>query len=140
PALDDQYRKAMTERVAVHVDERSAIAPGKWFERHIYPTTDGLAVYFRDITTRKDAEEALRASEQRFRRYFDLGLIGMAITSASKGCIEVNDELCRILGFEREEVLRMTWAELTHPADLAADVAHFNRVTAAEIDGYSIEK
>jgi PAS domain S-box-containing protein len=137
---DEQYRRAMTDRAAVHFDERSATIPAKWFERHIYPTHDGLAVYFRDITSRKEAEETLRFSEQRFRRYFDLGLIGMAITSASKSCIEVNDELCRILGYEREELLRMTWAELTHPADLAADVTLFNRVMAAEIDGYSIEK
>lgn len=140
PQLDEQYRKAMADRVVVHVDERSAIVPGRWFERHIYPTVRGLAVYFQDITERKEAEEALKASEQRFQRYFDLGLIGMAITSPSKGCIEVNDELCRILGYEREELLRTTWAELTHPADLAADVTHFNRAMAAEIDGYTLEK
>jgi PAS domain S-box-containing protein len=94
----------------------------------------------RDITERKQAEDRLRASEERFRRYFELGLIGMAITSPTKGCIEVNDEICRILGYERSELLRMTWAELTHPDDLAVDVTHFNRVLAGEIDGYSMEK
>jgi PAS domain S-box-containing protein len=140
PELGEQYRRAMTDRVAIHVDGRSATAPGKWFERHIHPTDKGLAVYFRDITGRKEAEEAPQASEQRFRRYFDLGLIGMAITSPSKGCIEVNDELCRILGYEREELLRMTWAEITHPSDLAADVGQFNRVMAGEIDGYTLDK
>jgi PAS domain S-box-containing protein len=84
--------------------------------------------------------EALHESGERFRRYFDLGLVGMAITSPSKGCLEVNDELCRILGYRREELLRMTWAEMTHPEDLAADVANFNRVLAGEIDGYSMDK
>ena len=43
------------------------------------------------------AEEALRKSEERFRRYFELGLIGMAVTSPSKGILDVNDEICRIL-------------------------------------------
>jgi PAS domain S-box-containing protein len=80
------------------------------------------------------------ASEERFRRYFDLGLIGMATTSPTKGCLEVNDELCRILGYERSELLQNTWADMTHPDDLAADVAHFNRVLAGEIDGYTLDK
>src|ERR1700722_10712918 len=45
-----------------------------------------------DITDRKRAEVAVRKSEERFRRYFELGLIGMEITSPAKGIIEVNDE------------------------------------------------
>ena len=78
-----------------------------------------------DITDYKNTQEALRESEDRFRRYFELGLIGMATTSPDKGVLEVNDELCRILGYERAELLQKTWAELTHPDDLAADVAQF---------------
>jgi PAS domain S-box-containing protein len=94
----------------------------------------------RNLAERKQSEDALRQSEERFRNYVELGLIGMAITSPAKGCMEVNNEICRILGYERSELLRMTWAELTHPDDLAADVADFNRVLAGEIDGYSMEK
>jgi PAS domain S-box-containing protein len=83
---------------------------------------------------------ALQASEERFRRYFELGLIGMAITSPTQDCLEVNDEMCKILGYERHELLRMTWTELSHPDDLAADVAQFQRVLAGEIDGYTMDK
>lgn len=89
---------------------------------------------------RKQDDEMLRANEERFRRYFDLGLIGMAMTSPTKGILEVNDELCRILGYERNELLQKTWVEITYPDDLAADVAQFNRVLSGEIDGYTLEK
>ncbi|HET9909901.1 MAG TPA: PAS domain S-box protein, partial [Anaerolineales bacterium] len=94
----------------------------------------------RDITERKQAEEALRISEERFRSYFELGLIGMAITSPSKRVLELNDQMCTILGYSREELLRINWTEITHPQDLEADVAQFNRVIAGEIDGYLLDK
>ena len=93
-----------------------------------------------DMIEHKRAEDAWRASEERFRRYFELGLIGMAMTSPTKEILEVNDELCRILGYERSELLQKTWAEMTHPHDLAADLTQFNRVIAGEIDGYSLDK
>lgn len=102
--------------------------------------TDLYARHAADLVERNRAEEALRASEERFRRYFDLGLIGMGLTSLSKGCIEVNDELCRILGYPRDELMRLQWPQLTHPDDLAADVAQFDRVMAGEQDGYVLEK
>jgi PAS domain S-box-containing protein len=102
--------------------------------------TDLYALQAAEIIERKHAEGALRASEERFRRYFELGLIGMAMSSPTKGILEVNDELCRILGYQRSELLQKNWAEITHPDDLAADVAQFNRVMAGEIEGYSLDK
>jgi PAS domain S-box-containing protein len=102
--------------------------------------TDLYALQASELIERKRAEDALHASEEPFRRYFELGLIGMAMTSPTKGILEINDEMCRILGYERSELLQMTWAEITHPDDLAADVAQFNRVMAGEIEGYSLDK
>ena len=93
-----------------------------------------------DITERMKIEEALRESEERFRGYFELGAIGMAITTASKEFISVNGPMCDILGYEREELLQKTWAELTHPDDLGLDIAQFERVIAGELDRYSIDK
>ena len=93
-----------------------------------------------DITERIQVESALRKSEERLRRYFELPLIGMAITSPEKGWIEVNERLLSIIGYSREELRRLSWAALTHPDDLAADVAQFDRVIAGEIEGYSIDK
>src|SRR5258708_33978980 len=64
----------------------------------------------------------------------------MAMTSPTKGILEVNDELCVMLGYERSELLKKTWAEMTHQDDLAADVTQFDRVTAGEAGGYNLGK
>jgi PAS domain S-box-containing protein len=87
------------------------------------------------------AKGALRASEDRSRCYFELGLIGMAILSPAKGLVEVNDRLCEILGYERHELEGMTWAALVHPDDLAGDIKHnYDRMVAGEVDGFLMPK
>ena len=93
-----------------------------------------------DITDRKLAEESLRKSEIRFRSYFDLPLVGIAITSPETGWLDVNQKLCEILGYSRDELVRLTWPEITHPDDIAGDIAQFERVLAGESEGYSLDK
>ncbi len=82
----------------------------------------------------------LSASEQRFRKYFEQSLIGMTITSTDTRWIETNDVLCKMLGYSKEELYKLTWIELTHPDDIEADLKQFNRLLANEIDSYILEK
>jgi PAS domain S-box-containing protein len=93
-----------------------------------------------DISERKKTEYELQASEIRFRSYFELPIIGIAITSPEKGWIEANQALCNMLGYSTSELSQLTWAELTHPDDLAADLLNFDRILSGEIDSYTLEK
>lgn len=79
-------------------------------------------------------------SSARFRNFFYLPLVGAAITSQDKGWIDVNQQTCNILGYQREELFGKTWAEITHPEDIAADEAQFQRMVDGQINGYSLEK
>ena len=88
----------------------------------------------------KREKEELKKSEARFRSYFDLNLYGIAVTSPEKGWIQVNNRICFIMGYSRDEIVRMTWTEITHPDDLAADLEQFSRVLSGEIEQYNMEK
>lgn len=82
----------------------------------------------------------LKQRESRIFAYFNQGLVGMGVTSPGKGWVQVNDRLVTMFGYSREEFLKRTWAELTHPDDLAADVTRFEAMTRGEIEGYEMEK
>jgi PAS domain S-box-containing protein len=70
---------------------------------------DFLEGFAEDITERKRAENELRSSEARFRSYFELPLFGIAMSSLEKRWLQVNDRLCAILGYSRDELTQITW-------------------------------
>ena len=82
----------------------------------------------------------LRESESLFRSYFELAMVGCVMSSLEKGIFAVNDQFCQMLGYSREELKKMTWVQLTHPDDVATDVAQFNRLLSGEIDSYTMDK
>lgn len=115
----------------------------RWFNMHVTPLNGlkrGAVVLHENVTERKLAEQAIRESEERFSAFFEHAMLGMATTSLEKGWLLVNPALCSILGYPREELVTRTWAELTHPDDLAADVANFERLLDGSSDHYTMEK
>ena len=93
-----------------------------------------------DIAEQKQAEQALRHSEERFRKYFEMGLIGMALTAPDKRWISVNDRLCQMLGYSRDELLQASWPSLTHPDDIEKNIDVFQQALRGQINGYQLEK
>jgi PAS domain S-box-containing protein len=98
---------------------------------------DGMIL---EVTECMRAAEDLKKNEERMRLYFERQVVGMAITAPDKGWLQVNEKLCQMLGYERDELERLKWTELTHPADLEEDRAFFERLLKGEIDDYSLEK
>ncbi len=100
---------------------------------------DGNGEIVSQIGTLQDVTEQ-RATDERFRRYFDLPLVGSAIYTPDKRWVRVNDKLCDLFGYSREELLHRTWADLTHPDDLARNLQLFDEAMAGERDTYSMDK
>jgi PAS domain S-box-containing protein len=93
-----------------------------------------------DITARKQTEEALRQSEQRFRATFEQTAVGIAHVGPTGRWIWVNQTLCDIVGYTREELTVRTVQDITHPEDLEADRVQLHRLLAGERNAYTIEK
>jgi PAS domain S-box-containing protein len=84
--------------------------------------------------------EALQKSEARFRCYYELGLIGMAVVSNDRRWLHCNDHLCEMLGYSRSELLYRSSASLTHPEDEKNDAEHFARLLGGEIGSFRLTK
>ncbi len=100
---------------------------------------DGPAMlgYLVDMTELREAEEALRLSEERFRSFFDLPLVGMGVGTIERKIVAVNNRLCEILGYTREELLGADWSVATQGEDAGADRGAFERMLSGESGVYS---
>ncbi len=82
----------------------------------------------------------LRENEERFRATFEQAAVGIAHSATDGRWLRVNQKLCDIVGYTREELLRTTFQEITHPDDLEGSTDFVRRLVAGEISTYSLEK
>ncbi|WP_396602967.1 PAS domain S-box protein [Algibacter sp. R77976] len=105
----------------------------KWIESRVYPSSEGLAVYFTDITERKVAEENLIKSELKFRELTSNAPVGIFQTDKDGACNFVNDEWLKYSGLSFNEAMGLGWSNAIHPDD-------HDRVLFEWREAYSVKK
>lgn len=118
---------------------------GQWLDVAIsvryLPDCGGLFGYFlHDVTARKRAEEALRASEARFRITFEKASIGKCLIDTDGRLIMVNQALCEMLGYTEQELIGAHIAAITHPDDVETTLERIRRLLAGPEDAVRTEK
>jgi PAS domain S-box-containing protein len=93
-----------------------------------------------DLTEQKQAEAALRESEERFRRVFEEGPLGVALVGRDHRFLKVNSALCQMLGYSEEALAQMSFADITHPDDVRPDAKLAERLFRREIPFYRLQK
>jgi PAS domain S-box-containing protein len=83
---------------------------------------------------------ALRESEQRFRATFQNAAVGIAHVGLDGSWLRVNDRVCEILGYSRDELMAGTFHDVTRASDLSVDVGLFDDMVAGRCSGYQSEK
>jgi PAS domain S-box-containing protein len=116
-----------------------------WLARRGEPIRDaatGLVRWYGvvyDVSDRKAAEEALKEREGQLSAFIEQATAGFAQVDLSGRFTLVNDRFCEIAGRSREELLTLTLQQITHPDDLPANVAKFEKAVRAGTP-YSHEK
>jgi PAS domain S-box-containing protein len=118
----------------------------RWFKTRGTPIRDSggnIVKWFgtcTDITDLRQAEQALRSSEQRFRGTFENAAVGIAHTHPTGRFLRVNERFCAIMGYQREDLLQMSFQDITHPDDLPASRDSLAALLQGESPSFGLEK
>jgi two-component system, cell cycle sensor histidine kinase and response regulator CckA len=109
----------------------------------IFDTQENITGYRgvdRDITERKRVEEALRSSEELFRATFENANVGVSIVGLDERLLKVNEEMCRIFGYCREELEKMTVNSIAYPDDTNISPAFIKKALSEDTQHDSFNK
>jgi diguanylate cyclase (GGDEF)-like protein/PAS domain S-box-containing protein len=94
----------------------------------------------REPSRLSSADAMLHEAESRFTLVFESSSTGMALLSLGGRAIRVNEALCRLLGYERSELLRCSFTDVLHPDEHALAREETARLVAGEIDEFRSER
>lgn len=146
--FDDQWNKLLVGDMPETYEYKIVTLSGKtkWLSQRNVLITDesgapiaieGVAT---DITQSKQTAEKLEESERLFRATFYHAAVGISRVAIDGRWLEVNDKLCEITGYSREELLTKTVQDITYHEDLDDDLKHMELLLRGEIDTYAMEK
>ncbi len=93
-----------------------------------------------DVTEKKEAEAALRESEERWQRFVADAPVGLVVVSADKHILSANKAFCALTGYSEQEVISHTYALYTHPDDLSDNLRLTDEFFAGQRQAYTYEK
>lgn len=133
----------------------------RWTEEYRYLKSDGTYAFVKDkaviirnnegkairmigamqdITKEKKLKDELQQSEEQFKGAFENSAVGMALVNTEGTYIEVNDRLCKMLGYSNQEMKYLKFQEITHYEDLNVDLDFKEKLDTGKISNFSSEK
>jgi PAS domain S-box-containing protein len=115
----EQRITEIVENFRRHEISERQLRDNRWIEARDYEAPDGGTVCIRiDITAHKRIEQALRESESMFKAVFENAAVGITSASLNGRFTTANRALETMLGYDKSELRRLSWQDITHPDDL----------------------
>ncbi|WP_375561785.1 PAS domain S-box protein [Bernardetia sp. OM2101] len=95
---------------------------------------------FQDINQTVKYRQELEQQKELFRQTFEFAPNGMALVALNGNWIQVNQQVCSMLGYTKEELSKLTFQDITHPEDLDLDLQLLEELIAGERENYQMEK
>ena len=145
--VNETFRKAINEglKYDIQVKLKSKNGTIKWVRAIGIPVMKNnvcIRIYglIQDIDKEVLYQKELEHKEALFRRTFEYASIGMALVGLKGEWLEVNNSLCNMLGYSKEELTAITFQDITHPADLDSDLNLLYEVLDGKRNSYQLEK
>ena len=106
----------------------------------LMPAKENALKLKRQKEEKKQTEKALRESEEKLRMTIDNSPIGVCTTDLQRNILTVNSAYCKMLGYSREELLKMSFMDFTHPDDRQKNAELYKKIVKGEISFFDIEK
>ncbi|MHA1975345.1 MAG: PAS domain S-box protein [Candidatus Hodarchaeales archaeon] len=143
PEFTDIYRRALDGKTERFESQGEANGQMWSFLTYLFPdktTGAGLIGFAMDLTEREQLRLQLVENEQRFRRIFQDGPLGMGAVDEKLNHLFVNEKYCEMLGYTQEELLSLTVPEITHPDDKHLDIELSHQLFEKNSDSFKISK
>ena len=99
-----------------------------------------IRIYCQDITSRKQAENALAESENLFRTSFESATVGIVMFGKNGMFIKANDRACELWGYTREELLQLQFIDITYEEDKGISTDLYDKMISGELTNAAFEK
>ncbi len=137
-----KLKKCLEEGIADHFENEFSFSDGTvgWFEIGVQPVPEGVFILSVDITERIKTERSLRESEVKFKKIYEEGPFGMVLMGPDFKFMMTNRTFCHIVGYNEEELLKMSFRDITHPDDVDEDFSNVQKLIRGEIPVYKKQK
>ncbi len=148
PESVEKIREAVKNKTGCRVTILNYRRDGKYFYNDLIITpihdADGRVTHYvgiqHDVTEVVLTNRRVEQNEAEYRRTFENAAVGIAHVGLDGEWLRVNDKLCEIVGYSKDDLTTKTFQEITHPEDLESDLQQFSMLKRGAVDGYSMEK